>query len=204
MPNRMPHVKWPHTYPICMLLGVVWAVGLTAATGYIQYRMLQPLQRYYLGSFIKSCVLPMKQDVKFIEVWTHSEHGGYVMAVDPWIKITREHNQTVFALTDGALQAGLSRPRFYEARVINPKTIQPFYESSIYHGTVPATFRVTLCVLGIALAAGMVTGAWFDQKHQEAARRGVQIRGPLLMDPRKAHKYLKGDGIALFLEPKSR
>ncbi len=204
MPNPLPRVRWPHTYPVCLLLGIVLALGVTATTAYIQFRMLQPLQRYYLPTFLKICLLPVKQDVKLIEVWTANQPHGYVMAVDPWIKITREHNHTLFVLTDDALQAGVSRPRFYEARGLNPKTIRPFFESSLYHGSIPATFRLTLIILGLSLPLGMVLGARFDQQHQEAARRGILIRGPLLMDPRQAKKYLKGDGIALFLEPSSK
>lgn len=187
-----------------MLFGILLAFGLTAATGYIQFRMLQPLQRYYLAPFIKVNLLPMKQNLKLIEVWSRSNHGGYVMAVDPWIAIKQEQKRSLFVLTDEAVQAGLSRPRFFDAQGIKPQTIRPFFESSIYHGSIPATFRLTLCVFGISLAAGMVIGAWFDQQHQQAARRGVQIRGPRMMTPRQAQKYLKGDGIALFLEPKTK
>jgi hypothetical protein len=92
----------------------------------------------------------------------------------------------------------------FEAPSIAPPTIRPFFEKSIYAGTVPAAFRLTLCVFGISLAAGMIAGAFFDQRHRERARRGVLIRGPRLMNPREAQKYLKGDGIALFLEPNAK
>jgi hypothetical protein len=204
MPDTLPRIKWPHTYPICTLFGIVCALLITAATAYVQYRFLPILQRYYLWPFVKASVLPVNQDIRLIEVYSAVNHGGYVMAVDPWITTRAEHNKTAFYLSDTAVQMGLSRPRFHQANNSKPQTIRPFFEASIYHGTLLTTFRPTLVAFALALGAGIILGAWFDQKHQQAARRGVQIRGPRMMSPRKAQKYLKGDGIALFLEPNSK
>lgn len=210
--KRLPAVPWPHTYPIYMLFGVVLALGLTAATGYLQIKMMQPLQRYYLVPFLKSYLLPMRQDLKLVKVHTTAGQdvagraavGGYVMAIDPWINVIQHQNQTLFLLTDEGLRLGLSRPRVFDAQAVAPMVIRGFFEKSIYAGTVPVAFRLTLCVFGIALAAGMIIGAFVDQRHQEKGRRGVLIRGPRLMHPREAQKYLKGDGIALFLEPNAK
>ena len=210
--KRLPAIPWPHTYPVCMLFGVVVALGLTAATAYLQVGMMQPLQRYYLLPFLKSSVLPMRQDLKLVEVHTTAGQdvagrwavGGYVMAIDPWIQVIQHQNQKLFVLTDEGLRLGLSRPRVFDARAVAPSTIRGFFERSIYAGTVPVAFRLTLCVFGIALAAGMIVGGFFDQRHRELARRGVLIRGPRLMSPRLAQKYLKGDGIALFLESNAK
>ncbi len=47
MRERLPRIKWPHTYPICVLLGIAVALFVTIATAYVQIRLLQPLQRYY-------------------------------------------------------------------------------------------------------------------------------------------------------------
>ena len=196
--KRLPAVPWPHAYPMCMLFGVVLALGLTAATGYLQIKMMQPLQRYYLVPFLKSSFLPMRQDLTLVEA--HSRTGS-VMAVDPWINLIQYRNRTLVSLTDEGLRLGLSRPRMFKAQAVAPQAIRSFFEKSIYAGTLPAAFRFTLCVLGISLSAGMIVGAFVDQRHQEKARRGVLIRGPRLMQPREAQKYLKGDGIALFLEP---
>jgi hypothetical protein len=195
-----------------MLFGVVLAFCLTATTAYLQIKMMQPLQRYYLVPFLKSSLLPMKQDLKLVEVHTtagedvagRSAVGGYVMAIDPWINVIQHQNQTLFVLTDEGLRLGLSRPRAFAAQSVAPAAIRGIFEKSIYAGTVPAAFRLTLCVFALALAAGMIGGAIFDQRHQEKARQGVLIRGPRLMQPREAQKYLKGDGIALFLEPNAK
>jgi hypothetical protein len=203
MPDRLPRIKWPHTYPICTLFGIVCALLLTAATAYLQYRLMPPLQHFYVGSYLKATLWPMKQSIRLIEVFSPSTRG-YVMAVDPWMTTRTEAHKAAFYLSADGVKLGLSRPRFYEAKDLSPKTIRPFFESSIYHGSLAATFRLTLVVFAIALGGGIILGAWFDQKHQEAARRGVQIRGPKMMTPKKAQRYLKGDGIALFLEPKSR
>ena len=210
--KRLPAVPWPHTYPICMLFGVVLTLGLTAASAYVQIKMMQPLQRYYLVPFLKSSLLPMRQDLKLVEVHTKAGEdlqgrmavSGYVMAIDPWINVIQHQNQTLFLLTDEGLRLGLSGPRVLSVQAVAPPTIRDFFEKSIYAGTVPVAFRLTLCVFGISLAAGMILGALFDQKHQERARRGVLIRGPRLMSPREAQRYLKGDGIALFLEPNTK
>lgn len=203
MPERLPRIKWPHTYPICTLFGIVCALLLTVSTAYLQYRLMPPLQHFYVGSYLKAMLLPTKQSIRLVEVFSPSTRG-YVMAVDPWIMTRTDADRTAFYLSDDAVKLGLSRPRLYEARDISPKTIRPFFESSIYHGSLAAAFRLTIVVFALTLGTGIILGAWSDQKHQEAARRGVQIRGPKMMTPKKAQKYLKGDGIALFLEPNSR
>jgi len=195
-----------------MLFGVVLALGLTAATAYLQVEMMQPLQRYYLVPFLMSSLLPMRQDLRLVEVHTtagedvagRSAVGGHMMAIDPWIHVIQHQNQTLFVLTEEGLRLGLSRPRAFAAQSVAPPAIRGFFEKCIYAGTFPAAFRLTLCVFGISLAAGMIGGAFFDQRHQEKARQGVLIRGPRLMQPREARKYLKGDGIALFLEPNAK
>lgn len=204
MSDRLPRIKWPHTYPMCALFGVFCALLLTAATAYLQYRFMPPLQRYYLGAFIKTSILPMREDLRLIEVFSPANHGGYVMAVDPWIVTRKVGQKTAFYLSDEALRLGLSRPRFYKAVSVKPQAIRPFFLASIYHGTLLATFRLTLVVFGLALGAGIILGAWMDEKHRDEARRGVQLRGPKLLTPKKARRYLKGDGIALFLEPDSQ
>lgn len=126
------------------------------------------------------------------------------MAVDPWVVVHPERHRLKIALTDGAARAGLSNPRMYLADGINPQTIRSFFEHSIFHGNALRTFRPTITAFCVFFAIGLPLGAWLDQQHQEAARRGIQIRGPRLMPPKKAQKYLRGDGVALFLEPKSR
>jgi hypothetical protein len=178
------------------------AVGLTTGTGMVQIRLMQPLQRLYVGPFLRASLLPFRLTVKLIEV--RAPGRGYVMAIDPWIRIHSEHHRTDIALTDAALRAGISNPRIYVAEGAKPQVIRPFFEGSIYHASVIHTFRPTVIAICIFFAAGLLLGAWFDQQHQESVRRGIQIRGPRLMHPRKAQKYLKGDGIALFLEPKTR
>lgn len=178
------------------------AAALTAGTAMLQIRLMQPLQRLYLEPFLRSSILPFALTVELVEV--NGKGRGYVIAVDPWISVTREGNRTRFSLSDSAVAAGLASPRTYVAKDINPKGIRPFFDTSIFHGSALKTFRPTLISFFAFFAAGLLVGGWFDQQHREEVRRGIQIRGPKLMRPRKAQKYLTGDGIALFLEPKAR
>lgn len=201
MRERLPRIMWPHTYPICMLFGIVLALFVTAATAYLQVRLLHPLQRYYLGSLIESCVLPVRQDLSVVEVWNGDR---YVIAVDPWVEVQRVPNATRLQVTAQGAMLGFSRPRLVLMRNANPQAIRPFFERTLYRATLAAIFRPTLCMFALALAAGIVIGAWFDRKHQEAARNGVQLRGPRMLTVRQARKYLRGDGIALLLQPKTK
>ena len=201
MRERLPRIKWPHTYPICMLLGIAVALFVTIATAYVQVRFLRPLQRYYLGSLVQSCVLPVRQDLSVVEVWNGNR---YVIAVDPWVDVQRSPNATRLEVTTQGAMLGFSRPRLVLMRNVNPQAIRPFFERTLYRGTLSAIFRPTLCIFALALAAGIAIGAWFDRKHQEAARNGVQLRGPRMLTARQARKYLKGDGIALLLQPKTK
>lgn len=202
MADRIPRVKWPRSFPICALLGVVVGLLLTGAVGLIQIRLMQPLQRLYILLFLKASAMPFKLTVRLVEV--HAPGRGFIMAVDPWISIVKRHSQLKIEITESALSAGISAPRVYVAEHVNPQTIRPFFERSIFHGTVVRTFRLTLIAFCVFFSIGLLFGGWFDTRHQVAVRRGIQIRGPRLMSPRKAQKYLKGDGIALFLEPKPR
>ena len=163
---------------------------------------MQPLEKLYIEPFLRTSVVPFRLTVRLIEV--RAPGRGYIMAIDPWISVARERGRLQIELTKTGIEAGLAGPRLYLAEGIRPQAIRPFFEHSIFHGNVVKTFRPTIVAFCVLLATGLLLGAWFDQKHQEAARRGIRIRGPRLMPPRKAQKYLKGDGIALFLEPKAR
>lgn len=201
MRERLPRIKWPHTYPICTLFGILMALLVTIAAAYIQVRLLHPLQRYYLGSYLQSCVLPIRQDLTLVEVWNGD---SYVIAVDPWVDVRRFRNATRLQVTPQGAMLGFSRPRLVPIRNVKPEAIRPFFEHTLYRATIQAIFRPTLCIFALTLAAGMIFGAWLDRKHQDAARNGVQIRGPCILSPKQAKKYLRGDGIALLLEPKTK
>jgi hypothetical protein len=201
MRERLPRIKWPHTYPICTLFGIVMALLVTVGAAYVQVRLLHPLQRYYLGSYLQSCVLPIRQNLSLVEVWNGDSS---VIAVDPWVDVQRFRNATRLRVTPQGAMLGFSRPRLVLMRNVKPQAIRPFFQHTLYRATIPAIFRLTLCIFALALAAGMIIGAWLDRKHQEAARNGVQIRGPRILSPKQANKYLRGDGIALLLEPKTK
>ena len=202
MAERLPRVKWPRTFPICALFGVVIALVLTGATAVLQIRLMQPLQRLYLVPFLRSSMLPFRLTVKLIEVYTPGR--SWVMAVDPWVSLSRDHKLLRIEITGAGISAGITNPRLYTAGNLKPQAIRPFFEHSIYHATAIRTFLPTVIAFCFFFAAGLLSGAWFDQQHQEASRRGIQIRGPRLMPPRKAQRYLNGDGIALFLDPKAK
>lgn len=202
MPDHYPRVKWPRTFPICAFAGIIAALLISVTTALIQIRLMEPLQRLYVTQFLKSSAVPFRLTVKLVEV--NALGRGYIMAVDPWILVSGEQHRLKLTVTKAGIAAGVTNPRVYVANGIKPQTIRPFFEHSIYHAAALQTFRPTLISFCILFAAGLFVGAWFDQKHQEAVRRGVQIRGPRLVNPRKAQKYLKGDGIALFLQPKTR
>jgi hypothetical protein len=201
MHEPLPRIKWPHTYPICMLFGIVLALCMAAAMAYIQFTLLPPLQRYYFGPYLKVCFLPMRQSVQLVEVWNGD---SYVFALAPWVNVQKLQHATRLNITPQGAFLGLSRPRLTQLDKLKPHAIRSFFERTVYRATIPKIFRPTLCVFAIALAAGMVIGGWFDQKHQQAARKGVQIRGPRMLTARQARRYLKGNGIALLLEPRTK
>lgn len=201
MHDRLPRIKWPHTYPICMLFGVVLALAGTAATAYVQFKLLPPLQRYYFGAYLKASLVPIRQDLQLVQVW---DGDRYVIALDPWVDVQRFQRTTRLRVTAQGASLGLSRPRLVQMANVKPQAIRPFFEHTLYRASLPTIFRPTICVFGLALAVGLAMGAWFDQQHQQAARRGVQIRGPRMMRPKQARKYIKGNGIALLLEPEAK
>lgn len=201
MRDRLPRIKWPHTYPMCMLFGVVLALAATAATAYVQFRLLPPLQRYYLGAYLKASLVPIRQDLRLVQVWNGDR---YVIALDPWVDFQRFQHTTRLRVTVQGASLGLSRPRLVQMANVKPQAVRLFFDRTLYRASLPRIFRLTLCVFAIALAAGMIMGAWFDQQHQQAARKGVQIRGPRMMRPKQARKYIKGDGIALLLGPEAK
>lgn len=179
MAERLPRVKWPRTLPICALFGIMLAVALTGLTAMVQMRLMPPLQRLYVVPFLRSSALPFRMTVKLIEVYTPERN--WVMAVDPWIALTRDHKLLRIEITPAGTSAGIKNPRVYTAENVKPQAIRPFFERSIYHGTAVRTFLPTIVAFCFFFSLGLLTGAWFDQKHQEAARRGIQIRGPRLM-----------------------
>src|SRR4051812_7241681 len=113
MRNRLPRVKWPRTFPICALFGIVVALAFTVITALVQIRLMQPLERLYVVPFLRGSVVPLRLTVRLVEV--RAPGRGYIMAVDPWVSVAREHGRLQFGLTKTGIEAGLNGPRSYLA-----------------------------------------------------------------------------------------
>jgi hypothetical protein len=197
MLRPLPKALWPRSYPLYGMLGLGLGLALGFASLAWQVKTLEPLQEFYFGSYLRSQWIPVRQNFQLVQV--ESEKGP-IFAIDPWVRTTGTGKQKAFLITAEGLRAGVRWPRLLPLRKADPDKVHAFLVTNIYGGTLTHTFRYSLWFAGIASLLGLLAGTKFDRWTAKRAHEGVQVRGPILRNPREGARKTKGNGVALWLE----
>jgi hypothetical protein len=197
MLRPLPKALWPRSYPLYGLLGLGLGLTLGFASLAWQVKTLEPLQKYYLGSYLRSGWIPANQNFQLVQVETGK---GPVFAIDPWVQATGTGKQQSFSITAEGMRAGMRGPRLISLRKVDPDKVHAFLAANIYGGTLTHRFRYSLWFAGIAALLGLLAGTTLDRWNEKRAHEGVQVRGPILRNPREGARKTKGNGVALWLE----
>jgi hypothetical protein len=197
MLRPLPRARWPRSYPLYGLLGLGLGLVVGFASLAYQVKTLEPLQKFYLGSYLRSEWIPAKQNFQLVQVESVS---GSIFAVDPWVRTTGTGKQRAFLLTAEGLRIGVRGPRLMSLRHTEPDKVHAFLVANIYRGTLTHSFRYSLWFAGITALLGMLAGTKFDRGNAKRAHEGVQVRGPILRNPREGARKTKGNGVALWLD----
>ncbi len=95
---------------------------------------------------------------------------------------------------------GYDSPFLVTIRKAEPEKIRTFLRKEIYGGSLFSVIRFSVWVLGFTLVVLLPVGMYYDWRHAQLARHGVQIRGPRLLSEHEAAREIKGDGIAILLK----
>src|SRR3982751_2696161 len=186
-----PKALCPRSYPLYGLLGLGLGLTLGFASFAWQVKTLEPLQKYYLGSYLRSEWIPANQNFQLVQVETGK---GPVFAIDPWVRTTGTGKQQSFSITADGFRAGMGWPRLISLRKADPDKVHTFLAANIYGGTLTHRFRFSLWFGGIAALLGLLAGTTLDRWNEKRAHEGVQVRGPILRNPREGARKTKGDG----------
>src|SRR4051812_17026220 len=202
MLRPLPQTIWPRSPHVYAILGLVMGVAIGISSLAWQVKTLKPLQKYYIGTYLRCQFLPVNQNLSLIQVLSPK---GPIIAIDPWVRPTGTGKQKVLLITPEGLQAGMRQPSLMPLRRVDPGKVKAFLVASIYGGIPLAeTFKYPLWFAGIVSLIGLFLGIRIDRRNAKRAHEGVQVRGPILRNPVEAAGKTKGNGVALWLEPRSK
>lgn len=142
-------------------------------------------------------LIPLKQKVSLVEV---RSPRGLLLAVDPWVKVEGTPKQPRLFISPEGMARGYDSPFLMTIRKAEPAKIRAFLREQIYAGSLFSLIRLSLWLFGFALLALLPIGMYYDWRHAQLARHGVQIRGPRLLSSKEAAREIEGDGIAILLK----
>lgn len=196
MINKAPRIIWPRVLPVNALYALLGACGLFFGSAWHQLSELGDLQKFYAPTYLR-LMIPLKQKVSIVEV---RSPRGLLLAVDPWVKVEGTPKQPRLSITREGMSLGYDSPFLMTIRKAEPEKIRTFLRQEIYGGSLFSVIRLSVWVFGFALVAFLPIGMYFDWRHAQLARHGVQIRGPRLLSEHEAASEIKGDGIAILLK----
>jgi len=196
-----PKVVWPRAYPLYALLGLAVGLGCGLASAVHQLPQLQPLQKFYLPTYLFVNIVPVAGNIEMIEVLSPR---GPKMAIDPWVEVEGKGKRATFSITHAGLEQGVHAPFRTTIRKADPAAVKQFLASQIYRGSFFGLFTLTYWIAGVLSVLGVAFGMRLDAQHEQKARQGVQLRGLKKLSPQEASRRIKGSGLALFLKPESK
>jgi Type IV secretion-system coupling protein DNA-binding domain len=190
---------WPPPKPVrtlaTLLLALVSGVAITA---YAYAETWSPLQRVYLGSYLRSAVMAgigFSTAGRYRLLQVVDAKGSRLALDDEVTPATPESEEPSFEISDNAVRAGDRRLVWQVAAYPHGK-LHTFLCHWIYRDQTltdllrPAGWAVlVVCLLGLAIAMPM------DLARARERRHGRRLKGPELVTARRFNRRLRADGI---------
>lgn len=196
MINKAPKIIWPRVLPVNAIYALLGACLVFCGSAWHQLGALGDLQKFYAPTYLR-LLIPLKQKVSMVEV---RSPRGPLLAIDPWVKVEGTPKQPHLFITREGMALGYDSPFLMTIRKAEPDKIRAFLREEIYGGSLFSVIRFSVWLFGFALVALLPIGMYFDWRHAQRARHGVQIRGPRLLSSKEAAREVAGDGVAILLK----
>lgn len=195
MLNKAARIIWPRVLPVNALYALLGACLVFCGSAWHQLGELGDLQKFYAPTYLR-LLIPLKQKVTLVEV---RSPRGALLAIDPWVKVEGTPKQPRLFITREGMALGYDAPFLVPIRKAEPTKIGTFLREEIYGGSLFSVIRFSAWTFGFALVVLLPIGMYYDWRHAQLARHGVQLRGPRLLSEHEAANEIKGDGIAILL-----
>ncbi len=196
MINKAPKIIWPRVLPVNAMCALLGACGVFFGSVWFQLTDLPQLQKFYAPTYLR-LMIPLKQKVSLVEV---RSPRGPLLAVDPWVRVEGTPKQPRLFISREGMSLGYDSPFLITIRKADPEKIRTFLRKEIYGGSLLSAISLSVWAFGLALVLLLPVGMYYDWRHAQLARHGVQIRGPRLLSEHEAASEIKGDGIAILLK----
>src|SRR4051794_22754703 len=121
MLRPLPKALWPRSYPLYALIGLTLGLALGGMAFWCQAASLQPLQKFYLSTYLRTQILPGRQNFQMVEAYSLKDRRMVVvMATDPWVRIEGASKQKRFYATKEGIAAGINSPFLAWLRKADP------------------------------------------------------------------------------------
>lgn len=171
-----------------------------------QQRFWTPLEQFYLSSYIRSAILPGRQNFQVVYM---GGAGVLQFALDPWVTaIPRDVKLPAslppFLLSVDGRRHGGQWLQIVKLKQIDNATFNRSLRQWIYEGrSVGSLFRLSIELAVLALFVLLPFGIRVDRRRYRELRLGKKIRGPDLLTPHQFNQRVRGDGLALLLSPET-
>ena len=193
MKKRPP---FPSRAPVGLIVGLMLAAGCLLACLAILRARMEPLQTAYLGVYARvSLPLPViRTRPSVFPLLTLTPETSAVMpacGADTRLLLRTRALEVTDEMVENAGYCAL--------RTTAPQ-MKALLRNAVYnHRTCGQLVAPALVVWAVLAAFCLVIGGSMDARRKEAARRGVQIRGPELVTRSQFNRRVKGDGFPIVL-----
>jgi hypothetical protein len=202
--GRKETIIWPPHQPIYTYGAIFLALVAAGLFVYLRFAIaLNPLERYYLPTYIKTSIaLSVRSSGKY-QVLLVSDASGkawYAMNDDVQSGSTPQANDKPIplALSDKAHHRGMVSLYRSAQTVYQNKPLHAWLQKQIYSGeTVASIFEQPLVFGLVALLLQLPFSIRKDIRRRKQMKYGRRLKGPILVTPKQFNNAIGGTGIGL-------
>jgi type IV secretory pathway TraG/TraD family ATPase VirD4 len=202
--GRKETIIWPPHQPIYTYGAIFLALVAAGFFVYLRFAIaLNPLERYYLPTYIKTSIaLSVRSSGKYQVLLVSDASGRAWYALNDNVQAgsTPQANDKPIplALSDTARQRSMVSLVRGAPTVYQNKPLHAWLQKQIYSGdTVASIFEQPLVFGLVALLLQLPFSITKDIRRRKQMKYGRRLKGPILVTPKQFNKAIGGTGIGL-------
>jgi len=202
--GRKETIIWPPHQPIYTYGAIFLALVAAGFFAYLRFAIaLNPLERYYLPTYIKTSIgLSVRSSGKYQVLLVSDASGKAWYALNDNVQAgsTPQANDKpiLLALSDTARQRGMVSLYRGAPTVYQNNPLHAWLQKQIYSGdTVASIFEQPLVFGLVALLLQLPFSITKDIRRRKQMKYGRRLKGPILVTPKQFNNAIGGTGIGL-------
>ncbi len=202
--GRKETIVWPPHKPIYTFGAIFLALIATGFFVYMRFAFaLNPLERFYLPAYIKTCVVPsIRSSGKYRVLLISNAQGKawYAGKEDVQAGSTPQANAKPIplALSGTARQRGIIRLYRSAPSIFPNSALASYLKQQVYDGeSLMDIFELPLIFGALALLLQLPFSIPKDIRRRKQMKYGRRLKGPILVTPKQFNKAIGGTGIGI-------